>query len=84
MGKLLRVGQPEHVSESPLGSSAQHSEGSRETGWTLGPQMPPVMRGARGTPWPGPKVTQLASLPHSRRARNRKTKMASEQPDAWL
>lgn len=57
--------------------------GSREKldPWTIDA---PVMRGARGVPWPGPKVTHLAPLPHSRRARCRKRRRASGQPNDWL
>lgn len=39
--------------------SVQHSQDGRGTSWTLEPQMLSAMRGARGTPWPGPKVAQL-------------------------
>lgn len=45
MRKLLGVGQPRLGFEKPLDSRAQHSEGGREMGGTLAPQLTPSQRG---------------------------------------
>lgn len=69
--------------ERPLHRCPDNHPGGREG---LDPRTADALcrEGACGALWPGPQATRPASLPHSRRARHGKTRVASGQPDAWL